>query len=126
MPSSMPSNEEEKAMYYFIIRHEMQGVRYRQLMCNEFGSKVLGGWGSCVINGKGVRESVRGVIIHLNPTVHFWLRVQQTKHILCMLVCEFCVWRNSGMREVGGIKQRVTCIWLLLDLAVKRALVDTG
>ena len=30
------------------------------------------------------------------------------------------------MREVGGIKQRVTCIWLLLDLAVKGPWLTLG
>ena len=110
MPSSMPSNEEEKTMYYFIIRREMQRVRYHRLMCNEFGSKVLwGGWGSCVINGNEVGESVRGVgELCDNPLESYsalLVTCAANKTYPLHAVCEFCVWRNGGMREVGGIKQ---------------------
>ena len=59
-------------------------------------------------------------IIPLNP-IHSAFLVTCAAHkidILCMLVCELCVWRNGGIREVGGItRQKVTCIWLLLDFA---------
>ena len=61
-----------------------------------------------MINGKEVGESVRGVGELCDNPLESYSALLVTcvaNKTYPLLVCEFCVWRNGGMREVGGIKQ---------------------